>query len=248
MNNVGNVILRNELKTILEKAVTKNSNFSTRAFAKKIGIDSGSLCRFLQGKRNLSQQLALKIIKKIDVTDEKKKTLERLFLDEDTSNVLFLKDNSIRLFWYYSAILSLLECDFPNKNIELIKTKFGLTQNEAEDAIEYLLAHGLIEKHNDCFLSTGKLVATSGKLSDPIVQNYLVEYTDLARAHLRNNDDCRTCAYDSLIFPCDPALYAEASKLLHKTTEDMRKLLSSSNNKDVYLLNIQFFPLTVNGK
>jgi hypothetical protein len=56
---------RRELREELERLQRKNSRFSLRAFARKLGLSPGMLSNVLAGKRNLSVEVALQVAQRL---------------------------------------------------------------------------------------------------------------------------------------------------------------------------------------
>lgn len=199
MNRIGNLVLRNELKNYLEKAILKNEKFSIRSFAKKVSVDSGTISRFLQGKRDLTSQVALKIINKINIGKERQQNLKKLFLSKMEEKQIAWNDHPIMKFWYYYASKDLLE----NKTVI---------------------------RNADC--------------SEEIIGEFHSQILNSNSVQLNNSDDERQMSLNSMCVTCDGKQFPEVEKIIKRAMEDIRVLLSDVEKKDVYILNIQFYPVT----
>src|SRR5690348_4546236 len=67
------------LRQKLEEAKIRNSSWSQRAFAKKLGLSSGALSEIMTGKRPLSMKARKKIIDRLQLSPDERR---RLLADE----------------------------------------------------------------------------------------------------------------------------------------------------------------------
>jgi transcriptional regulator with XRE-family HTH domain len=65
-----NSYLKELLRAKFETITQRNPRYSLRKFAMELGISSGSLTDFLNGKRVFSQKVLLKIISKLKLTEK----------------------------------------------------------------------------------------------------------------------------------------------------------------------------------
>ena len=71
MNQLRNVPFYTEyLSNELNRRKQNNSRYSLRAFARQLGLDASALSRILAGKQNLSVQGCLKIVEKLEISDQ----------------------------------------------------------------------------------------------------------------------------------------------------------------------------------
>lgn len=145
--------LRNELQKQLTEIQSKNSRFSIRAFAKQLGLQSGTLSLILLGKRTISFRLASKIIQSLGLdpivcaqllsslkTEPVKKqaaALKLLQLQSDQFQIL--KD------WRHFAILSLMNTKGFKSDPKWMARRLGVDAESCELAWKRLKKLKLVE-------------------------------------------------------------------------------------------------------
>ena len=63
----------NILRSELQARITKNPQYSLRAFAANLCVDPSALCKILAGKQPLSASYCIRILRRLDLTPDKKK-------------------------------------------------------------------------------------------------------------------------------------------------------------------------------
>lgn len=86
---------RLHLKEELEARKKKNRRFSTRAFARKLGVDNGFLSRLLNNKALLSIDLADQMSRKLQLTGEVRRNFLLSVAEEQRCRALYLVDPTL---------------------------------------------------------------------------------------------------------------------------------------------------------
>src|SRR5690606_15409411 len=71
--------IQNLLKSSLLELQSKNSNYSLRAYSKKVGVHAGALSAIMNGKRNVSRDLAERIARRLLLDPQVRSELLSLF-------------------------------------------------------------------------------------------------------------------------------------------------------------------------
>lgn len=256
---------RQFLQEYFEECKTKNSSFSLRAFANKIGLAPSTTSQLLSGKRNVSLSMAKKITEKLSLnTLEERKLLlpfvqGRPFSKNSARDLLQLNYNrlgeaefEVISKWYFFAILSLMDLleyqqlSTAQKIPLWMATKLDVAQTTIVSALKTLHLLGLIE--GDIELGqkpqfTGRPLHSPDEVASEAVKKAHHDSFDLARRSLIR-DDLETRDFNSLTIAVNPDKIPEAKKIIRKFLDEIDVLLGQGEKKEVYHLAIQMFPLT----
>jgi uncharacterized protein (TIGR02147 family) len=257
------------LKELLAEQKKKEPWFSYRMFSKHIGISSsGFLSLVLSGKRNISQDLAIKICSKLKLSKsectyflalvrytqassakEKEYAFEELLLFK-RERVVSLSGDQREFYnqWYYSALRELVAVtNVTDNNFKAIAERLTpkIKVSEVKESIELLLRLDLIKKdENGIYRRTNALITSSNTTIPPsYFHRFQSEMINLASNALhfipKDERDISTVTLSTNQNRMD---------LIKKRIEQCRReimvIAKQSNYPDRILqLNIQFFPL-----
>ncbi|MBY0471234.1 DUF4423 domain-containing protein [bacterium] len=214
----------------------------------------------LRGKRPITRQLATRLLMHLDLESTLvHKLVESLPIKR---SIAVHEDRSLKRFqltsaefqvisdWWHFAILALLDSGVEIGRAEELTKYFPLTSSKARKAIQALQSLGLIHKDGSYLRSTGKKFSTTHDVSDAFIRSNHSQGLDLARSALFEIP-VELRDFSSVTVSCDaaalPAL-KEQLKLIRRTfAQTMEKTVGKNtrqNNKEVYRLQIQLFPLT----
>jgi uncharacterized protein (TIGR02147 family) len=260
---------RKFLYDFYEAEKKRNPHYSHRYIAQKVGFNSsGFFSKILQGKTNISNDLALRFadflkLKKIEAEyfglmvlfnqakthAEKKKWFEKI-VAFSKSKVKIVQVSQYEYFqkWYYVAIRGLLDFyKFNGDYLELGKMLDPpISPAQARKAIELLEKLDLIKKGEDGFYKpTDTIISTGEVVKRTAFNNVLMSTLDLAKESIdRFPTDQRDISTLTLHFS------KELYDTIHERLKGFRREILELVNKDpnaadrVYQVNFQIFPLT----
>ena len=251
--------IQNLLQTRLGEMKRKNPSYSVRAFAKKVGLNSGALSAILNGKRNVSEILARRIAERLMLDPQERAELFSLFPEKRLYQKEGMKTDSVdpsylqlsaaqyRVVgeWQHFAILTLLEVQDFDSSAEWIAKRLNLSVTKTEQSIARMISIGMLERNEE-----GKLIKapqkfrTTDDVVDTSIRRSHEETLELAKESLsRDSIDERDFTHISLAI--DPKNMSMAKELIRKFQDEFATLVESGNKAEVYRLSMQFFPLTV---
>ncbi len=251
--------IQNLLQARLGEMKRKNPSYSVRAFAKKVGLNSGALSAILNGKRNVSEILARRIAERLMLDPQERAELFSLFPEKRRYQKEGMKTDSVdptylqlsaaqyRVVgeWQHFAILTLLEVQDFDSSAEWIAKRLNLSVTKTEQSIARMISIGMLERNED-----GKLIKapqkfrTTDDVVDTSIRRSHEETLELAKESLsRDSIDERDFTHISLAI--DPKNMSMAKELIRKFQDEFATLVESGNQAEVYRLSMQFFPLSV---
>ena len=157
------------LRRQLDNRLSRNSNYSLRAFARDIGVSPSSLSDILNGKQGFSKNKAIQIGNKLgfnpmeinyfstlaeskyarSLSNRKiaKLKLQKFLKTKETE--LSIESFKIISQWYHLAILELTKIESFESDNKWIAKKLGITIDEVRQAIERLIKMNLLEKKKE---------------------------------------------------------------------------------------------------
>jgi uncharacterized protein (TIGR02147 family) len=248
--------LQNLLRERFGEIRATNPAFSLRAFAKKLGLDSGALCSFMNGKRRVSRKMAGKISDAMGFDPQeraeilsgfKENTLATQPISGEPLRYLQLTADQFRIIakWHHFAILSLMETKGFRSNPEWIANRLGLTKTQVQDALGRLKRLGMISVDASGKIRQGKSkYRTPDDVTNLSLRQGHAENLELGKQSLvRGSVDQRD--FTAVTMAIDPNKLPDAKVLIRKFQDDLAALLESGQQTEVYKLCVQLFPLTV---
>lgn len=128
--------LLDELKKDLAKSKARNSRYSMRAYAKKNGIGYGAMSELLSGKRLITESMAKKILKFINLEVSRKSYFTEQIEKSRKKEVKLLPSQAHKVIeqWEYFAVVNLMEI-----RTRLTKKEISLRLNIKENKIKRIL-------------------------------------------------------------------------------------------------------------
>ncbi len=238
-------ILRDEFK----QRISRNPQYSLRAFAKSLKIHSSTLSGILNGKRRITPTQAQKILRELDIDrTEKKRILLQLIegkiesrptayetLDEDTLDVVG--------GWEHFALMACLDLYPKGRTASQLAEKMKLPLAQAQTALDRLLKLSLAQVEDGIWKPTGRYFTTTQDVPSESLRQAHREYIEKALAsldqHALQDRDISgiTMAISSKKLP-------QAKKMIKNFRRELVDLLDGDPMDEVYRLNIQLFPLS----
>ena len=256
---------RNVLKAEFQKRLSKNPQYSLRAYSRDLCVAPQMLSDVLNEKKDLSLDSAAEIIIKLGLNPlstqnfldsitlkscksdvAKKMILQRM--DERNQSVSGAKSLNAELFktisdWYHLAILELIKCDNFKYDHRWMAAHLGVTIYEVKEAISRLKALELIEEDD------GKLKITEfhvSALSDIPAQAFREHARQILNKGVTSLEEQSQDERDisSMTMAIDPKLLPEAKKMILQFRRKLCKFLESGERKEVYVFSPALFRLT----
>ncbi len=249
----------------------RNQAYSTRAFARDLGISQSLLSMVMSGKRPLTVKQAAQIsvllgFSKEDADrflestllalPENSKALKHLRKSRRNSprGTLFepiYKNYEIERFkalsqWYHVAILDLTTTHDFKEDSHWIARRLGISPIEATDAVSRLLTLGLLLRIK------GKLVKSTHRIyfptqrSEPAIRSFHQQMIGKAMDQLELVDDASFEArqISAMTMAIPKSAWPEAKARIQKFQQELATFLGQGDCDEIYQMNIQMFPLT----
>lgn len=249
----GHTIPQGEIAKILQLRLNtikkKNPAFSMRSLARKLDVNSGALSLIMNGKRNISEDFALRLVEALEL-DEKERTLFLSYFEfkKNLKKDLEAKEVSGELVaklpeWYHFAILSIVKLDNFIVSAQSVSARLGITSEEAESALTFLLKEGLLVEEGGTYKRTASFLKTP----DNIPNDYL---KDAQANNLRMGidsiyrDSVEVRDFTAMTMAIDPAKLPQAKELIRKFQKEISLMLEHGEKKEVYKMVVGVYPLT----
>ncbi len=199
---------RHFLKELFEKKKEEDKKFSHRYFANRLELgSSGYMLTVMQGKRNLTEHLAEKIVKLFSMSkqertyfllivnyahsksqDEKQFLFEKVVRNKNR-NVKDIPVASYQFYekWYYSAIREAVAIMNISTNYSEVAQMLSpsIKASEVEESLELLSALNLIKKdENGIYKRISQAISTGSEWNSATIQNLQMTLSDLAKESL----------------------------------------------------------------
>ena len=250
------VWLENEYKKLRDN----NPSYSLRAFAQKIDVPAGRISQFFSGKRQLTIKMGEKISDRLGYDPVKRKKfissieldrIQRLSfksISQDKENKkaqeldmdqFLLMSDPIHL-----SILSLIELDDFKSNIHWISERLNEPSHIVQLAIQRLKRLNLIKVQNNRFVQIYQNgVTTSHDVSSVALKKSHKKILEKASQSL-DDIDVEFRDLTSMTMAIDIKKLPECKALIKNFRRNLCQFLEAGEKNEVYLLNIQLFPVT----
>ena len=237
-----------------EEARGHNPSFSLRAFARKLELSSGALSAIINGKRQISKKMAIRLAHRLGLSSSELEQFLSTFSGHKKRNRPTLDIKYIQLqieqykiisSWEHFAILSLIKTHDFKPSVAWISERLGIAPKMAQDALDRLLLLGILVKDQD-----GNLLRISGNYttSDEVASYYVrrahKEYLQMAQECL-DTIPVHQRDITAITTPVNPQKMALAKEMIRRFQDDLAECLGEGETSEVYNLCIQLYPLTV---
>jgi uncharacterized protein (TIGR02147 family) len=242
-------MLIDHLQTTYAERCRRNPQYSLRAFAKALDIDSSTLSALIRRKRPLTAKTAQRLIGNLGITDpSRSQSLLLGVLNESDETApeyqqLEIEAAEVISSWEHFAIRSLLQLDAYRPNTKQVARRLNIPHGIALEALTRMQRLGLVVQQGDVWLDTGKNLAMPSNVPSAALRGALRQCMVKAIDSLETDPmDVRdmsgtTMAISSKKLP-------EARKLILDFRRRLCAFLEDGTKTSVYRLNIQLFPLS----
>ncbi|NCN95299.1 MAG: TIGR02147 family protein [Bdellovibrionales bacterium] len=238
------VKFRSALRGYLEQMKSTLGGDTLRTLAKKAGLSPSTVSEILNGKRKITESVALKILDAMDMDVNEKKILEDLVRAGLGSERRVLPKDAEQLIanWHFSAILSLLEI---NEDFDVFKISEELRLNPevVSEAIRLLASYQLVETDKDGkVILTGDYWTTTEDIPSGAIK--IFHKGDLKLAAERIDEvPPEDREFTSLTFAGSAKQFDQIKNEIRKFRDKVSHLMTLSDPDQVYKFNIQLYPM-----
>lgn len=243
--------LRELLQSEFEMIKSRNSAYSLRSYAKKLGINSGVLSQIFNGKRRVSSKFVNKIIDSLDLDPVQKDDLQVRFTAAKNFTYEKIIDQSLTMDQFnlvadgtHFAVKALIRTQGFKYDIEWMAYKLRKSQKEIREAIERLLKLNMIVEVDGTLKSTGISFNSPDEIASTSIKRHHTQALEEAKESLYR-DDVEIRDFTTLTMSIDTRKMKEAKALIRKFRKDMTSLMTGVNTDAVYKFGIQLYPLTI---
>lgn len=236
-------------KTFAERS-RKNPQYSLRAFARSLEMDSSTLSALLRGKRPLTAKGAQKIIAALGIQDP---TLAQQLLlgtigsAADASlpqyNELALEVAEVLSSWEHFALLSLLEVDTIRKNLRSLSHRLNIPTGVALDCLTRLEKLGMVKRQGELWIHTHRNMATPTNVPSHAMREMHRQHIQMAIQSLEQHS-IHARDISGITMAVASHRLPEARKMIQDFRRKLSAFLEDAPRDSVYRLNIQLFPLS----
>jgi uncharacterized protein (TIGR02147 family) len=250
--------LQNTLNRKFLEIKSRNSGFSLRAFAKKLGIQSSPLSEILRGKRKVSRSMAEKFAMKLMLDPTESMYLLKDFPAATKRNaaakeknlqdleVMRLNAEKFTLIadWVHYAILNLTTTQDFISDPEWMAERLGVKREKIEQCLVRLLDLNLITRDDRGEFTR---LYTSVKSPDDVatvsIKKSHLEDLEMAKEKLIECD-VKQRDFTSITIPFDEELMPEVKVLIRRFQNGIYDLMRNYEPREVYKMNTYLYPLT----
>ena len=218
--------LQKVLHERLNELRTKNPQYSTRAFAKKLGISSGAMSEILNGTRVVSRKIATRFcdrllldpVERSQVLGEFPESKKTLRANPEVLHYLKLSMDQFKMMseWYYFAILSLMQTADFVADIAWVAQRLGLTKTTATQAVDRLCRLNVIKIEADGrWTRSSSGHRTTDDFANLSIQKAHTETLEMSLKALENRP-VEERDFTSLTLPLDYEDLPEAKQMIRK--------------------------------
>jgi uncharacterized protein (TIGR02147 family) len=256
---------RELLKLELADRVAANPSYSLRAMARQLKVSPAMLSAMLSGKRNLSAKRAFDIARALKFSKNKTEyfvtlvqydsarsnetradLMEKLItlMPRKQANKLDLDHFKLIADWYHAGVLKMTSTNHTTLSPAAIADYFGISKDEASDAVERLTRLSLLEKDQSGRLSqTNKGLQTASEIPNEALRKFHEQMLNKAVQALTTQTP-KEKFIGSETFAFDEASLQKATDIIEECFSKIVYLASSqADKKNVYHLGIQMFRL-----
>ena len=243
-------MLLDYMKRTFAERSRKNPNYSLRAFARSLGMDSSTVSAIMNGKRPLTIKNARKIIEGLNISDPNEaQTLmvETLSIPGEKANAEYTEiahqQAEAIASWEHFAILAVLELkDFSGLD-RAISERLNIPFGIVVECLARLERLGMITKTPKGWKLTAKNLSTGGKIASAVLreghrQNILRSLDSL------ENDPVEIRDVSGMTMAVSRERLEEARKMIRDFRRRISSYMEGGKRNAVYRLNIQLFPLS----
>jgi len=252
------------LKSELESRCQQNGRYSLRAFARDLGLSPSRLSEILNKKQGLSPSAAIGVAEKLGFRGDEKdrfcdlvssvharsrqereaaKLRLKKYSHEDETHELKMDAFKVISDWYHLAILELVSLRWFKNDTRWIGRTLGITEIQADLAIERLIRVKLLEKNGSKLIALKGPGLIPGGVPSESIKKFHSQILDQAKeAMVVQSIENRE--FRAAIMAVDKSKLKEAKEEIEKFQHRFCKRMDEASNKDgLYCFAVQFYSL-----
>lgn len=230
---------------------SENPKFSLRMMASDLGIAPAALSSFMNGKRNFSKKMAIKVLGNISLPPEDLVQVETLFNKNKDQSVEALNKVQLQSKLYhllvdpvYYSYLSLLETDNFDQKDSTAAKRLGVSEAKIRKVKEELISLKLIGKVENKLIPTDAILGSTDNIPSHSLRARHIRNMEDSKKAITNEDlDRRYFAFETLSFAKEDLPLVQ--KKINQLMDDLMWLSKKGTKKDeVYEFCSHYFPRT----
>lgn len=249
-------------QTLLQARLTehrsKNSRYSVRAFARRLGLSPSATNEILKGQRKVSRKLVERVSDRLALGPNersallqdfpikaKRRTVEETKKTDPVLRSLRLTADQFEMVshWVHFAILSLVKVKSFKPSVPEASKRLGVPEKQVEAALSRLERLGLLKREGGKWIRTPKRIETTDEIANSSTKRSHIENLQLAEKSL-SEDPMEIRDFSFLTLPADPRKLKKAKEMLREAQDRIAAFLDSGETTEVYRLTTILFPLT----
>ena len=255
---------RNFIFSELTRRQKRNPAYTLRAFARDLKIEASRLSEILNGKAGVSTERALGFAKLMALPEKEEiifldlvemehgrsKLSKKLAKERVEKKLLQWREVSDETFssfseWYYIPLVVLLGTPLESYTPAYIGKRLGITEAEAEKALETLLTLKLVEQKGEVIIPFESFAKTQVG-SSAVRRRYLQQLMKKAEVALETQP-LEKRSFSSTIIAVDPSQVQLVQERIRDFRRELAKELENGPKKEsIYCLSLNFFEITSN--
>jgi hypothetical protein len=240
-------MLQRYLVDEFERRSHTNPHYSLRAFARDLGIHSGTLSAIINRRRSVGAKTISQLMGKLPLSAvEKKRILSELIAPTETfgEKTPVLHEDVLNIIkdWEHFAILAYLQLPKVKKAPGDIAKAMKLSQAKVLSAISNLEKADLLKRDGSQLVPTHKKLNTSRGIPSPALREAHTQYIDKAKSALNDFSTNERDITGTTLMIAEKNL-PKAKELIQQFRAELAELLEKGEVDNVYRLNVQLFPL-----
>lgn len=253
MSDYGKRAFKNVLESEFKKRKKNNPSYSLRAFARDLGTSHVRLSSIFAGDINVSREFIEKLLPNLSLGPFTTKRLLSFFpskkkqAQKETVSFEELKTSRDQMpdEWFYDVICTMPALKDFRSDPDWIAKRLGVSKQNAEDAIEYLIKTGKLE-----YKDSGKLSTLSRGGAYHPGQIPVAALRKLKHQHIRIADNAvddypsEDACIVSAVLPASRDKLPEAKKMIVEFLGNLSTFLAIGDADEVYMTAVQLVPMT----
>jgi uncharacterized protein (TIGR02147 family) len=250
----------------LARRCERNPRYSTRAFAKALGIDVASLSRILSGKQIPSYKICETVFSKLELSPiEQKKFLasvaakqkaiglkriapafKNMGVQSDERRDLTADIWKVIADWYHGAIMEMTFTKDFNSDPKWLSQQLGISEVEVKLAIKRLIRLKLLDDQDGSLRKTVQQVSSADKNITSAAHKRLQKQILKKAVESLENDDIEIRNMTSMAMAIDPQKIPQAKKMIQNFSRELCAYLECGKRTQVYQLGVCLYPISKN--
>ncbi len=242
------------LLELLEKTFAdrcrKNPQYSLRAYARSLGMDSSTLSALLRRKRPLTPKTARRLVDKLGVASPvQARTLLLSVMGSQAEAAaaeygeLDLEVAEMISSWEHFAILAYLETGCEKRDVRTLSRRLRLATGVVIECLRRMQRIGLVSEENDKWSVKSRNFSTPTNISSAALREANRQLVNLALEAMEREPVERRDV-TGITMAVNSKRFKEAQGMIRDFRRRLSDFLEEGERDQVYRLNIQLFPLT----